>query len=151
MTRDKHDPSEEPKSTRMYGFSNLLDRICYRTHNISLLVTTLILLTTIGVTWDSTDTINNVKRGLFAVACVFCMIGLIESKGVVFVRPHPIIWKVVLSVTFLYLLALVFLLFQNVHDARDWLNLYDSSLGRPLPEKSYDIDCSLTWPNINVS
>jgi hypothetical protein len=37
------------------------------------------------------------------------------------VRPHPGFWRIVHGVVILYLLALVFLLFQNVGDARQLL------------------------------
>ena len=31
------------------------------------------------------------------------------------------------------------------------MGLMDGSLGRPLEEKSYAVDCSLTWENVKVS
>ena len=34
------------------------------------------------------------------------------------VRPHPAVWKIIHGVVILYMLALVFLLFQNADDAR---------------------------------
>lgn len=43
------------------------------------------------------------------------------------VRPHPGLWRLVHGVIVVYLLALVFLLFQNVDDARQLFRV------RPLP------------------
>jgi hypothetical protein len=34
------------------------------------------------------------------------------------VRPHPVVWRFVLGVVVVYLLSLVWLLFQTVDDAR---------------------------------
>ena len=40
------------------------------------------------------------------------------------VRPHPGFWRIMHGVVILYLLALVFLLFQNVDDARQLLKVW---------------------------
>lgn len=34
------------------------------------------------------------------------------------VRPHPAVWKLIHGVIVLYLVSLIFLLFQDAHDAR---------------------------------
>lgn len=39
------------------------------------------------------------------------------------VRPHPAVWRIVHGMIIIYLLALVFLLFQNVGDARQLLKV----------------------------
>ena len=79
------------------------------------------------------------------------------------VRPHPGFWRVVHGVVILYLLALVFLLFQNVDDARQLLKVWPGvyqlckgklncscSMGRELPGQWHTSsdqmhDCSCTW------
>jgi hypothetical protein len=53
-----------------------------------------------------------------------------------------------LALALVYELVLVFLLFQNKSDARLWLKNIDSSLGVPLPERSYAENCELSWNNI---
>lgn len=65
-----------------------------------------------------------------------------------FTRPHPAIWRVVLTLSIMYFLALILLLFQNVQVARQWMAYIDGSLGVELPEKSYALDCSLTVENL---
>jgi phosphatidylserine synthase 2 len=45
----------------------------------------------------------------------------------------------------------VFLLFQDLNSARAMMTYFDSSLGRPLPEKSYAENCALTPQNIWVN
>ncbi len=39
------------------------------------------------------------------------------------VRPHPAVWRVIHGTVVIYLLVLVFLLFQNVGDARQMLRV----------------------------
>jgi len=46
----------------------------------------------------------------------------------------------------LYLIFLVFLLFQTVDDVRYWLHFMDPKLGKPLPERSYAEDCRIYTP-----
>ena len=45
----------------------------------------------------------------------------LQGPSTSMVRPHPGFWRIVHGVVILYLLALVFLLFQNVDDARQLL------------------------------
>ncbi len=39
------------------------------------------------------------------------------------VRPHPAVWKFIHGVIVLYLVSLIFLLFQDAHDARQLLKV----------------------------
>jgi phosphatidylserine synthase 2 len=45
-------------------------------------------------------------------------------------------------------MALVFLLFQNVEDARQMMRHIDPTLGVSLPERSYATNCELSWRNV---
>ena len=91
-------------------------------------------------------------RGVYAAIASFLLFAMIQFRDGPFVRPHPAFWRIILGVNLVYELALVFLLFQDVHTARHMLTYIDSNLGVPLPEKSYAEDCSLTpqtlwvWP-----
>ena len=42
----------------------------------------------------------------------------LQGPSTCMVRPHPAVWKIIHGVVILYMLALVFLLFQNADDAR---------------------------------
>ena len=46
------------------------------------------------------------------------------------VRPHPAVWRVIHGTVIIYLLVLVFLLFQNVGDARQMLRVRPGQLAR---------------------
>ena len=47
----------------------------------------------------------------------------LQGPSTCMVRPHPGFWRIVHGVIIIYLLALVFLLFQNVDDARHLLKV----------------------------
>ena len=66
-----------------------------------------------------------------------------------FIRPHPIVWRLVLATSIVYLLFLVFILFQEKGEVRQWLRFIDPTLGVALPEKSYATNCDLTWDNMS--
>jgi len=84
--------------------------------------------------------------GLVAVIVVYLVVCALQMRDGLFVRPHPIIWRVIMGLGILYLLLLVFLLFQTVEDARNYLHYLDPSLGGPLPERSYAEDCRIYTP-----
>ena len=54
----------------------------------------------------------------------------------------------VLAVNVAYLMMMSFILFLNKSNVREWLGLLDPALGKPLPERSYAGDCSLTFDAI---
>ncbi|TGZ73557.1 hypothetical protein CRM22_001447 [Opisthorchis felineus] len=83
----------------------------------------------------------NLKRGLTAMILVFVLFGVVHTPDGPFRRPHPAFWRLVLCLSILYELILVFLLFQNVDDARQWLRYLDPNLGKPLSEQDYGGNC----------
>ena len=79
---------------------------------------------------------------------------MIQFRDGPFIRPHPAFWRVVLGINLLYELALVFLLFQDIGTARGMMTLIDPNLGKPLLEKNYTEDCSLSvktlWNAVDI-
>ena len=65
-----------------------------------------------------------------------------------FIRPHPLLWRAIHSLSIAYQIFLVWLLFQNKQDARRLTWFIDNDLGVPLPERSYASDCSMNWTAI---
>ncbi|GFR70841.1 phosphatidylserine synthase [Elysia marginata] len=123
----------------MYNFTILA---CLRAHTITaLFIFSAILLYVAVFEEPSLDTDYNAKRGLFAICLAFLLFGVINSPDGPFIRPHPVFWRLVLCMSILYELALVFLLFQSVSDARNLLKHFDPELGKPLPEKDYGGNC----------
>lgn len=78
----------------------------------------------------------------------FLFIGVTQFGDGPFIRPHPALWRLVLSVSIVYLLFLIVLLFQTVGTGRQWMGLLDPALGVALTEKTYAEECSLTWANL---
>ncbi|XP_065911554.1 phosphatidylserine synthase 2-like isoform X2 [Dysidea avara] len=85
-------------------------------------------------------------RGVIAVIIIFLLIGIIHMPDGPFIRPHPVLWRLVLCISILYVLMLIYILFQTADSARQLLRLYDPSLGVPLEELSYAEDCSIYTP-----
>jgi len=80
------------------------------------------------------------------------------------VRPHPIFWKLIHGVCVVYFLFAVWILFQDIDVARQFMKVdlliksrnasliavqhLSENLGNELPERAYGADCSLSWKNI---
>ncbi|KAI8349253.1 PSS-domain-containing protein [Mortierella sp. GBAus27b] len=120
----------------------------YKPRTLTVLSVMLLGLVYVAMTPDIDDTSNNVKLGLIAAIGSFCVFGMLQFRDSLLLRPHPALWRVVLSLGVVYQLFLVFLLFQNKHDARTFFKYLDPSLGVPLPEKSYGDACEVTWENV---
>lgn len=90
------------------------------------------------------------SRGISVAAGCFVIDGALLMRDGPFIRPHPLFWRIVQAMSFLYLLLMIFFLFQPLQLARQIVGFTDASLGRPLEEKSYAVDCSLTWDNLKV-
>jgi hypothetical protein len=83
----------------------------------------------------------------FAVS-IFLAVGLFAFPSGPFIRPHPIVWKLVFGLSFLYLLLLVVLLVPSPAQTRAILNYLDPAVGIPFELPLYAEDCSLTWSNM---
>lgn len=114
----------------------------WHAHTITVLVIFSAVLVYVALVEESvSDRDYNAKRGLMAVILAFLLFGVIHTPDGVFIRPHPAFWRLVLCLSIVYELTVVFLLFQNVGDARQLMRHFDGKLGLPLPEKSYGGNC----------
>ncbi|XP_013925742.1 PREDICTED: phosphatidylserine synthase 2 [Thamnophis sirtalis] len=93
------------------------------------------------------DTTYNTKRGIVASILVFLCFGVTQAKDGPFSRPHPAYWRFWLCVSVVYELFLIFILFQTVHDGRQFMKFIDPNLGVPLPERDYGGNCLIYDPN----
>lgn len=120
----------------------------YRPHTITILLALLSYFLYIALIEEFSRK-SCIHTGLIAVTGVFLLIGVMLFPNGPFIRPHPVLWRLFLASGIAYLLFLVFILFQNVDDARQLIKyLFDNDLGVPLPERTYCEDCSLTWNSI---
>ncbi|KAI8075341.1 phosphatidyl serine synthase-domain-containing protein [Gilbertella persicaria] len=117
-------------------------------HTLTALVVLLALMFYAATRSNYENTADNIKLGLLASVACFVFIGMLQFPDGPFVRPSKPIWRAVLSLSVLYQLFLVFLLFLNKDDARYFMTYFDPSLGVLLPERSYADACKLTWDNI---
>lgn len=90
--------------------------------------------------------VSNIKMGLAAGAFIFLIFSMLQMRDGLFTRPHPAFWRIVMGIGIMYLFFMVWLLFQNAHDARQIWTHFDPNLGKPLPEKDYGSDCRVYTP-----
>lgn len=72
----------------------------------------------------------------------------------IMIRPHPILWRILYSIAFFYLLLLILLCLVHSQDTKYLLRIFDDNLNKPLEYKSYGDNCNLssdTFPYIDFS
>ncbi|XP_060556439.1 phosphatidylserine synthase 2-like [Ruditapes philippinarum] len=120
----------------------------WKAHTLTVLLIFSCILVYVAVFEEqSSDHDYNVKRGVTAMALAFLLFGVTQTPDGVFRRPHPAFWRLILCLSYLYELALVYLLFQTANDARLMMRHIDKNLGKPLPEKSYGGNCLIYDPS----
>jgi hypothetical protein len=80
-------------------------------HTLTALVILLAWLFYAGIRTNHEDTENSVKLGILASICCFVFIGMLQFRDGPFVRPSIPFWRAILSLSVLYQLLLVFMLF----------------------------------------
>jgi len=87
---------------------------------------------------------RNVYFGLKAAAGLFLIISAMAFPNGPFIRPHPIIWRMVFGISVIYALILQFVLFQNYGDVKKVLSWFDpvGLSNEQLDEKQYAVNCS---------
>ncbi len=100
---------------------------------------------------ESADSRTNALRGFYFALLVYLVVMACQLRDSLLIRPHPVFWRIVKALAFLYCFGMVWLMFQNVGDARRWLAFWDPSLGVPLVEQSYAAACDIYTPNDPVS
>uniref|UniRef100_A0A7E4W0S0 Phosphatidylserine synthase n=1 Tax=Panagrellus redivivus TaxID=6233 RepID=A0A7E4W0S0_PANRE len=116
----------------------------YKPHTITVLtlLTALLLYKAFSIEDDKTE--NNIYHGLQAVGALFIILSALVFPNGPFIRPHPLIWRIVFGLSVLYVLVLQFTLFQTYDDVKKALTWLDpEGLGmKELKEKEYAINCS---------
>jgi phosphatidylserine synthase 2 len=82
---------------------------------------------------------------------VYLLVCSWQLRDSLLVRPHPVFWRIIKGLSFLYCFGLVWLVFQNVGDARQVLSIWDPTLGVELEEKSYAATCAIYTPEDPLS
>jgi hypothetical protein len=71
------------------------------------------------INFEARDTLRG-KPLFYGGACRYCVA---HGPQTSMVRPHPAVWRTIHGVLVLYVLLLVFLVFQDVNDARAFLKV----------------------------
>lgn len=106
---------------------------------------------------DANNIEKNIWDGILCCIFFFLIISLLAFPNGPFIRPHPAVWRIVFGLSVLYLLAILFLLFQNYRTVRNiflWLdpNLANFHIDM---EKEYGVNCSdvtleRVWNHVDV-
>jgi len=89
---------------------------------------------------------KNYKNGILGACCAFLLYSTVQGPKAKMIRPHPAVWRFVHGLMVLYLVFLVFLAFQTVHDARQFLKHLSPDLGVEPSERNYAEDCRIYMP-----
>ena len=79
---------------------------------------------------------------------IYFVIGSMIFPSGPFIRPHPVLWRLVFAVSLLYTFLLIILIVLPPMEARLLLAKFDPALGKPIVLPLYAEDCSLTWTNV---
>ena len=74
-------------------------------------------------------------------------IGAIHMPNTNITRPHPLFWRAILAIFVAYAVFITYLLLLPINDARQAMRVFDDTLGKPLPERSYGEDCRFFTPD----
>ena len=63
--------------------------------------------------------------------------------------PSTVLAIYIFTLGIIYILSLLFLIFFNTpYECKQWMKIFDSSLGSPITMKNFALDCSLTFSNV---
>lgn len=94
-----------------FGTCQLMEPCLVHPHTLTALVILLALMFYAATRSNYENTADSIKLGLLAAVACFVFIGMLQFPDGPFVRPSKPIWRAVLSLSVLYQLCLVFLLF----------------------------------------
>lgn len=87
---------------------------------------------------------DNIWAGICCVIFFFLIISVLAFPNGPFTRPHPAVWRIVFGMSVLYLLGLLFLLFQSFKTVNGILVWIDPSL------KDFHIDMDKVCQDVKI-
>ncbi|XP_022123125.2 phosphatidylserine synthase isoform X1 [Pieris rapae] len=127
----------------------------YKPHTITLLAVSIAAVIHTAFVRDEINIQDNIWSGICCVVFFFLIISVLTFPNGPFTRPHPAVWRIVFGMSVLYLLALLFLLFQNystVYDIMYWIDPELRNFHIDM-EKEYAVNCSdlsKIWSRLDV-
>lgn len=82
----------------------------------------------IAIFRDEKDNQENIWAGMLCVIFFFLIISVLAFPNGPFVRPHPAVWRIIFGVSVIYLLFIIFLMFQNYKTIMEIFYWLDPSL-----------------------
>ncbi|KAK6038116.1 phosphatidyl serine synthase [Cooperia oncophora] len=100
---------------------------------------------------------SNVYDGCLGTLALFLVVSALAFPNGPFIRPHPVLWRIIFGMSVIYLMILQFTLFQTYADIKkvlSWLDP-DGLSKESLEEKAYAVNCSdvsleRIWSHIDV-
>ncbi|KAI8427782.1 hypothetical protein MSG28_002195 [Choristoneura fumiferana] len=154
-----------PSSEYADAFSSINERpvddisieFFYKPHTITLLAVSIASVIYTAFVRDESSIQDNIWSGICCVVFFFLIISVLTFPNGPFTRPHPALWRMVFGMSVLYLLALLFLLFQSystVYEIMYWIdpNLRNFHIDM---DKEYAVNCSdisvaKVWSHVDV-
>lgn len=93
----------------------------YKPHSITLLVVSIVSVIYSAFTRDDSNIEANIWSGILSLIFFFLTISLLTFPNGPFTRPHPALWRLVFGISVLYLLMLIFLLFQHYQTVKSMM------------------------------
>jgi len=106
----------------------------YKPHTITLLTISIFAVFYSAFTRDDTSLEGNIWSGLLCVVFFFLIISILAFPNGPFTRPHPAIWRMVFGLSVIYLMGLLYILFQNYQTVKSIMYWFYPDL------KSFRID-----------
>ncbi|CAG0881613.1 unnamed protein product [Darwinula stevensoni] len=92
----------------------------YKPHTVTLLTASIGVLIYFAFSRDDKKSFeDNVLSGILCVIFFFLIISVLAFPNGPFTRPHPAVWRMVFGISVLYLMALLFLLFQDYQTVKN--------------------------------
>lgn len=88
-------------------------KFLYKPHTLTLLFVFIALVLYSAFTRVSDNLENNLWAAAKVIIFFFMIISVITFPNGPFIRPHPVLWRMVFGVSVLYLMMLLFILFQD--------------------------------------
>lgn len=120
----------------------------YKPHTVTLLTVCIALLLYFAFTRDDGHLEDNIWSGICCVVFFFVIISVLAFPNGPFTRPHPAVWRTVFGLSVLYLMGLLFVLFQNYRTVKSIMYWFYPDLRdyRIDSEKEYGVNCSDVTP-----
>ncbi|EYB94753.1 hypothetical protein Y032_0167g108 [Ancylostoma ceylanicum] len=118
--------------------------VLYKPHTLTILACLCAFLCYKAFSGDDRGTDENVYDGLMGTFALFLVVSALAFPNGPFIRPHPVLWRIIFGMSVVYLMILQFTLFQTYADIKkvlSWLDP-DGLSHEKLVEKEYAVNCS---------